>query len=56
MMMKRSQQLLPIKVQFHLDFFSDLEKDVFKTAFELNQNWIIELSGDRTNLSHKLNH
>ena len=24
------------------------EKDVFKTAFELNQNWIIELSGDRT--------
>ena len=27
---------------------SDDEKDVFKTAFELNQNWIIELSGDRT--------
>ncbi len=32
----------------HLDFLSDLEKDVFKTAFELNQKWIIELSGDRT--------
>ncbi len=32
----------------HLDFLSDLEKDVFKTAFEINQNWIIELSGDRT--------
>ena len=32
----------------HLDFLTDLEKDVFKTAFELNQNWIIELSGDRT--------
>jgi len=27
---------------------TDLEKDVFKTAFELNQKWIIELSGDRT--------
>jgi len=32
----------------HLDFLSDLEKDVFKTAFELDQKWIIELSGDRT--------
>ena len=32
----------------HLDFLTDLEKDVFKTAFELNQQWIIELSGDRT--------
>ena len=32
----------------HLEFLTDLEKDVFKTAFELNQNWIIELSGDRT--------
>ncbi len=32
----------------HLDFLTDLEKDVFKTAFELNQKWIIELSGDRT--------
>ena len=32
----------------HLDFLNDLEKDVFKTAFELDQKWIIELSGDRT--------
>jgi ribonucleoside-diphosphate reductase alpha chain len=31
-----------------LDFLTDLEKDVFKTAFELDQKWIIELSGDRT--------
>ena len=32
----------------HLDFLTDLERDVFKTAFELDQKWIIELSGDRT--------
>jgi len=32
----------------HLDFLTDMEKDVFKTAFELDQKWIIELSGDRT--------
>jgi len=32
----------------HLNFLTDLEKDVFKTAFELDQKWIIELSGDRT--------
>jgi len=32
----------------HLDFLTNLEKDVFKTAFELDQKWIIELSGDRT--------
>ena len=32
----------------HLDFLTELEKDVFKTAFELDQKWIIELSGDRT--------
>jgi ribonucleoside-diphosphate reductase alpha chain len=32
----------------HLGFLTDLEKDVFKTAFELDQKWIIELSGDRT--------
>ena len=31
-----------------LDFLSDIEKDVFITAFELNQHWIIDLSGDRT--------
>jgi len=32
----------------HLDFLTNLEKDVFKTAFELNQNWLVELSADRT--------
>ena len=26
----------------HLDFLSDHEKEVFKTAFELNQEWIID--------------
>ena len=31
-----------------LDFLTEHEKDVFKTAFELDQKWIIELSGDRT--------
>ena len=32
----------------HLDFLTDHEKDVFKTAFELNQKWIVELGADRT--------
>ena len=32
----------------HLDFLSQKEKDVFKTAFELNQKWIVELGADRT--------
>jgi len=32
----------------HLDFLSDLEKDVFKTAFELDQRWLIDLAADRT--------
>jgi len=31
----------------HLDFFSDLEKDVFKTAPEIDQRWIVELAADR---------
>jgi len=31
----------------HLDCLSDDEKDVFKTAFELDQRWVIELAGDR---------
>lgn len=31
----------------HLDFLDDLEKDVFKTAFELDQRWVIEHSADR---------
>jgi ribonucleoside-diphosphate reductase alpha chain len=32
----------------HLDFLSDDEKDVFKTAFEIDQRWLIEHAGDRT--------
>lgn len=32
----------------HLDFLSDWEKDVFKTAIELDQRWIIDHSADRT--------
>ena len=31
----------------HLDFFSQDEKDVFRTAFELDQRWIIEHAADR---------
>ena len=32
----------------HLDFLNEHEKLVFKTAFELDQRWIIELAADRT--------
>ncbi len=32
----------------HLDFLTKEEKDVFKTAFELDQKWIVELGADRT--------
>jgi len=32
----------------HLDFMSEHDKSVFKTAFELDQRWIIELAADRT--------
>jgi ribonucleoside-diphosphate reductase alpha chain len=32
----------------HLDFLSADEKDVFKTAFEIDQRWLIEHAGDRT--------
>lgn len=32
----------------HLDFLSEHEKQVFKTAFELDQLWIIQKSADRT--------
>jgi len=31
-----------------LDFLSDEEKDVFKTAFEIDQRWLIEHAGDRS--------
>jgi len=32
----------------HLNFLTNEEKDVFKTAFELDQKWIVELGADRT--------
>jgi ribonucleoside-diphosphate reductase alpha chain len=32
----------------HLDFLNEHEKMVFKTAFELDQRWLIELAADRT--------
>ncbi|MBX3499830.1 MAG: ribonucleoside-diphosphate reductase subunit alpha [Alphaproteobacteria bacterium] len=32
----------------HLDFFDDHEKAVFKTAFELDQRWLVEHAADRT--------
>ena len=31
----------------HLDFLTDLEKQVFKTAFEIDQRWIVDLAADR---------
>jgi len=31
----------------HLDFLSDHEKNVFKTAFELNQTWVVEHAAKR---------
>ncbi len=32
----------------HLPFLTSEEKDVFKTAFEINQMWLVEHSADRT--------
>jgi ribonucleoside-diphosphate reductase alpha chain len=32
----------------HMDELTQDEKDVFKTAFELDQRWVIELAADRT--------
>jgi ribonucleoside-diphosphate reductase alpha chain len=32
----------------HLDFLTEAEKETFKTAFEIDQKWIIELGADRT--------
>jgi ribonucleoside-diphosphate reductase alpha chain len=31
----------------HLEFLSQDEKDVFKTAFEIDQRWVIDLAADR---------
>jgi ribonucleoside-diphosphate reductase alpha chain len=32
----------------HLDFLSSEEKDTYKTSFEIDQRWLIELAADRT--------
>ncbi len=32
----------------HLSFLSEHEKDIYKTAYEIDQNWLIELASDRT--------
>ena len=32
----------------HLDFLETDEKDTFKTSFEIDQRWLLELAGDRT--------
>jgi len=32
----------------HLDFLSQDDKDVYKTAFEIDQRWVVELAADRT--------
>ncbi|MBX3560856.1 MAG: ribonucleoside-diphosphate reductase subunit alpha [Sphingomonas sp.] len=32
----------------HLDFLTSEEKDTFKTSFEIDQRWLIELAADRT--------
>jgi ribonucleoside-diphosphate reductase alpha chain len=32
----------------HLDFLSAEEKDTYKTSFEIDQRWLIELAADRT--------
>ena len=32
----------------HLDFLSNEEKETFKTAFEIDQRWVVDLGADRT--------
>jgi ribonucleoside-diphosphate reductase alpha chain len=32
----------------HLDFLGQDDKDVYKTAFEIDQRWVVELAADRT--------
>lgn len=33
----------------HLDFLTEHEKQVFRTAFEIDQRWVVELAADRAN-------
>ena len=32
----------------HLDCLEDDEKDIFKTAFEIDQRWVVDLAADRS--------
>ncbi len=32
----------------HLEFLSEIEKAIYKTAFEIDQRYLVELAGDRT--------
>ena len=32
----------------HLDFLSQDDKDIYRTAFEIDQRWVVELAADRT--------
>jgi ribonucleoside-diphosphate reductase alpha chain len=32
----------------HIDALSDHQKSIFKTAFEIDQRWVLELAADRT--------
>ncbi len=32
----------------HLDFLTEEERETFKTAFEIDQRWVVELGADRT--------
>ena len=34
----------------HLEFLTDDEKMVFKTAVELNQSWVVEHAADKTRI------
>ena len=36
------------RISISFRFFNRFREGCFKTAFELNQKWIVELSGDRT--------
>ena len=36
------------RAQYHTDFLTAEEKDTFKTAFEIDQRWVVELGADRT--------
>ena len=48
--LKEHYQLLLCYVCFvvqHLDFLTDIERDTFKTAFEVDQAWMVQHAADR---------